>query len=318
MTIRDPSVLILGSRYDLTCDFIVAAIRRRGTTYLRVNSEDFLEGTYCLDPINRVFSGDYGGCSFRIQNSTLRHVVLRRPVYLRIFGDNKESSDGLFRKYQWAAFLRNLMLFDNALWTNPLPSTYAAEHKGLQLAIASELGFLVPRTFITNSKEQLDDAFRDSEVVAAKGIDTVLTRTEHSESFGFTTFSTAKELRESQLAAAPLTVQAAVSPKTDIRVTVLGTRVFSVGITGPDGPVPHDWRTLKRSARFVDHKLPVSTEQMCIKIVQRLGLNYGAIDLAHDGKNYWFFEVNPTGEWAWLVDTAGLKIDEAFADHLQG
>lgn len=42
------------------------------------------------------------------------------------------------------------------------------------------------------------------------------------------------------------------------------------------------------------------------------------IDLAKCGNRYYFLEINPTGEWAWLVDELGFPIDEALADELVG
>ncbi len=39
--------------------------------------------------------------------------------------------------------------------------------------------------------------------------------------------------------------------------------------------------------------------------------------ILHNGI-YYFIEVNPTGEWAWLVNKTGLRIDKAICDYLQG
>jgi len=33
---------------------------------------------------------------------------------------------------------------------------------------------------------------------------------------------------------------------------------------------------------------------------------------------YYFIEINPTGEWAWLVETAGLNIPIGICDFLLG
>ena len=46
-----PLVLILGSRFDLTCDYVVSALRELDCSYLRLNSEDLPEIEICLDPI---------------------------------------------------------------------------------------------------------------------------------------------------------------------------------------------------------------------------------------------------------------------------
>ena len=50
--------------------------------------------------------------------------------------------------------------------------------------------------------------------------------------------------------------------------------------------------------------------------VPNAGLVFGAIDLALQDGKYYFLEINPTGEWGWLVDQAGLPIDEAIAEAL--
>jgi glutathione synthase/RimK-type ligase-like ATP-grasp enzyme len=46
-----------------------------------------------------------------------------------------------------------------------------------------------------------------------------------------------------------------------------------------------------------------------------LGLTYAAIDLALSNGEYWFIEVNPTGEWGWL-DGAERPIAAAIAEEL--
>ncbi len=52
--------------------------------------------------------------------------------------------------------------------------------------------------------------------------------------------------------------------------------------------------------------------------MSELGLSFGAIDLIESNNGYYFIEVNPTGEWAWLVENAGLKIYEGVVDYLEG
>ena len=52
------------------------------------------------------------------------------------------------------------------------------------------------------------------------------------------------------------------------------------------------------------------------RIMHILGLRFGGMDLALvDGVHY-FIEVNPTGEWGWLISSARLPIDKAIVDFL--
>jgi glutathione synthase/RimK-type ligase-like ATP-grasp enzyme len=77
-----------------------------------------------------------------------------------------------------------------------------------------------------------------------------------------------------------------------------------------------DWRLQKDITEYRPYELPAPVHAACIRLVQQLGLVFGAIDLAvHEGAHY-FLEINPTGEWAWLVDQLQLPIAEVIADAL--
>lgn len=310
-----PQVLVIASRYDLTCDYVVAGLRRRSISYLRLNSEDLSAAAIELDPIRRRLVIERAGRSYCVTPHGLRSVFFRRPVFLRDYGDDHRSSAEQFSRLQWAAFVRNLMLFNEARWFNDPAATYRAEHKAVQLSTAAQLGFAVPLTRITNSPHahSFGDAY---ERVAVKGLDTVLLRADGHEMFGFTTFEATDKLEPGAWRAAPATIQAALMNKLDIRVTVIEDRVMSASITENGAPLNGDWRTRKSSVQFRKFDLPRETEERCQMLVKSLGLRFGGIDLALSDGEYYFLEVNPTGEWAWLVDVADLPIDEAIAEAL--
>ncbi len=310
-----PQVLLIASRYDLTCDYVVAQMIRRSIPYLRLNSEDLSALAIDLDPIQRRLVIDRAGHRYCVTPHSLRSVLFRRPVFLRDYGDDHRSSAERFSRLQWAAFVRNLMLFNEARWFNDPVATYRAEHKAVQLSIAAQLGFAVPPTRVTNSPHA--HPFGDGCTrVAVKGLDTVLLRADGHEMFGFTTFETTDSLEPDAWRAAPATIQAALMNKLDIRVTVIEDRVLSASITANGVPLSDDWRTQKSSVQFRKFDLPTETAERCQMLVRSLGLRFGGIDLALCDGEYYFLEINPTGEWAWLVDAAGLPIDEAIAEAL--
>ena len=51
--------------------------------------------------------------------------------------------------------------------------------------------------------------------------------------------------------------------------------------------------------------------------MKSLRLNFGAIDLIKQDNKYFFIEINPTGEWGWLVDER-RRIDKVIANWLIG
>lgn len=310
-----PHVLVIASRYDLTCDYVIAQLRRRSIPYLRLNSEDLSASAIELDPVQRRLVIERSGRKYVVTPCSLRSVLFRRPVYLRDYGADHRSPAERFSRLQWSAFVQNLMLFDEARWYNDPVATYRAEHKAVQLSIAARLGFSVPATRVTNAPH-VHSFGESAKRIAIKGLDTVLLRTDGYEMFGFTTFDTADRLDPDAWRAAPGTIQIALVDKLDIRVTVIEKQVFSASITASGAPLMDDWRTHKRDVQFRAFDLPRVTRERCQNLVEFLGLRFGGIDLALCDGEYYFLEINPTGEWAWLVDAAGLPIDEAIAEAL--
>jgi glutathione synthase/RimK-type ligase-like ATP-grasp enzyme len=102
------------------------------------------------------------------------------------------------------------------------------------------------------------------------------------------------------------------------RVTVIGEKVFAVKIMKNGIGIAGDWRKEKENVDFIRVDLPEDIKRKCIQIVSELGLLFGVIDLILHNDKYYFIEVNPTGEWAWLINKSGLEIDKAICYYLQG
>ena len=52
------------------------------------------------------------------------------------------------------------------------------------------------------------------------------------------------------------------------------------------------------------------------RVDRRLGLSFAAIDLALSDDRFFFLEVNPTGEWAWLQEEVQFPIAAKLAEVL--
>jgi glutathione synthase/RimK-type ligase-like ATP-grasp enzyme len=63
-------------------------------------------------------------------------------------------------------------------------------------------------------------------------------------------------------------------------------------------------------------ELPKDITDKCVEFVKKLGLVFGAIDLVKSFDKFYFLEINPNGEWAWLQKEAGLPIAETIVDYL--
>lgn len=308
-------ILIISDTMDFTTDYICLELQRRNASYLRINRDKFKEYRIVFDIETLVIYITINYRKYIIDNGSLKAIYYRAPIYLHdTFKPNLSFDEQLYRS-QWTAFLRNLTLFENARWMNNPISTFRAENKMLQLKYAQKIGLKCPQTLLLNSIEdiQLD---KDTNYIM-KSLDTVLLKQSDKESFVYSTVMTGEELMSSKFAVAPVVIQEYLYPKVDLRVTVVEDKAFTVKITKDDIGIEGDWRKEKENVDFIKVDLPEDIKKKCIQIVSNLGLSFGGIDLILNNETYYFIEVNPTGEWAWLVNKSGLKIDRAICDFLQ-
>ncbi|MYD12309.1 MAG: RimK-like protein [Gemmatimonadetes bacterium] len=313
-TIR-PEVLVLASRYDLSCDYVVSALRKAGHAYFRLNSEDLPSYSLRLDPCRKRLSCHTEDVRVEVDADRLVGVYFRRPTFLREASQAGRRPEEQFRRAQWAAFLRNLMIFDTARWVNHPSRTYEAEHKMIQLRSAHEVGFDVPATYCLNSEHLLGSRVSGPRV-AIKGLDTVLVRSDTTEFFGYTSLIERKELEGAELKGAPLVAQQALTDKLDLRVTVVENDWWCASVTEGGSGIVGDWRLKKSNVAFSEFALPQAVGARCTELTRRLGLRFAAIDLALCADCFFFLEVNPTGEWAWLQEEVQFPIGAKLADLL--
>lgn len=316
MRILTPEILILSNRYDFASDYVAAELKKRKKSYLRLNQEDFAQMEINLSPFEPRLFGEFKDVKFRITNGSLKSIFFRRPVFLRDnYRPNLNPGEQLGR-IQWAAFYRGLMVFRNCLWVNHPKETYVAENKIFQLNIAYRLGFEIPKTIIANTDRFIANFFPKKEKVVLKTLESMILKLDKTEAFIYTNQINVSNIYRDELSIAPSIFQDCLTNKIDIRVTVIKDKTFGVYILSNGKGVDGDWRLLKDRVEYIPFKLPRDVRNMCIKLVRRLGLNFGAIDLAMVNDKYYFLEINPTGEWAWLVNRANLPIDAAIADLL--
>lgn len=311
-----PEILIISNRHDFACDYISASLYEREKQYLRLNTDDLSSLELMMDPVNSSLQIKYNNKQYLISESTLKTIYYRGPTYLRETSlDNLSMAEKLSRS-QWAAFIRSLMIFESCKWINHPSSIYYAENKSVQLKKAFQVGFLVPDTQLTNSEKFINLIDPENKKIVVKGIDTVYLNNGNHHAFTYTNVLNRDEVQQEDLSMAPVFLQKYITPKIDLRVTVIDNNVFAVSILENNQGIEGDWRLRKDNVTYNPIKLPQEIEQKCVRLVKALGLIYGAIDLVLTNDNYVFIEINPTGEWAWLVEQTKLKIDEAIVNSL--
>ncbi len=311
---NEPEILIISDTLDYTTDYVTVELRNRKQKYLRINRDKFTDCSVTFDVDSATLFIERSNVTFSISELNLKAIYFRAPIYLRdIYQPNIPEETQLYRT-QWAAFVRDLAIFEKPLWINNPIATFKAENKLLQLKYAKNAGFQLPRTLVTNRCPEIIK--NDSEYII-KSIDTAVLRIEDKEAFVYSNVVKGNELKNAELSIAPVIIQDYIYPKVDIRVTAVGESIYPVKILLNGCGVEGDWRRIKEGVQFVECTLPEEVSQACVNLVHSLGLSFGAIDLIESDDRIYFLEINPTGEWGWLVHAAGIPLHETLCDLLE-
>lgn len=307
-------MLVISNERDVSVDAVVRELRSRQIPYLRLNTERMPNCGVAVSP-----TGGRTHLTRRDQTFCLDGVGAvwyRRPERPLYDGWDLSGAEERYFTDQWDGYLAGLASLP-ARWMNDPHAGQRAESKVLQLERANSLGFTVPPTLVTNDYA-LAGAFLEAEggTGVIKPLASSLIDHPDDARFVFANAIDAERLREVSvvLDVAPFIVQKRITAKVDVRVTVIGDRVFAASTRVEPDVV--DWRTSK-DRRFTLHHLPTTEQDLCRRLVSELGLWFGAVDLALDSDGYWFLEVNQNGEWGWLQDQAGLPIAEALVSELE-
>lgn len=199
---------------------------------------------------------------------------------------------------------------------NPPAFDEVASRKAFQLRVAAELGLEVPRTLITS------DPTRARAFVEEIGLGNTVFKT---FSCTHAVWRETRVVRDAEMEAvdavryAPVIFQEYVPAEVDLRVTIVGDRIFPAAIHSQGTDYPIDFRMSLGQALTEPVELPAEVRQRLSALTARLGLAYAAIDMRRrpDGR-YVFLEVNTAGEFLFVEERTGQPIARAVADWLAG
>jgi glutathione synthase/RimK-type ligase-like ATP-grasp enzyme len=250
-------------------------------------------------------------------------VVLLRHFNLRSINFNTEDVANVFSLDQWDEAIRSLQSKLKCEWINAPESTIHAGDHVQQLSIAKVLGFRIPSTLITNDPKSARQFYHaHHENILLKMIHHHTIEVKNKVFFIYSHVVREQDLVIfDDLIHAPSILQERIDKKSDLRVTVVGERVFGVELDSQsDVKGRHDINRCQLSKLIKKPiKLDKTMRKKCVKLIKHLGLKYGAIDFVMDKMaNPYFLEVNPIGDWLWIEHQTGLRITEAMVDLIEG
>lgn len=115
---------------------------------------------------------------------------------------------------------------------------------------------------------------------------------------------------------APVQLQDYVEKAFELRITVVGTRVFAVKIDSQlNEATKVDWRRFTAMNPHSAFRIPAKVADFCRTFIKEQRLVYGAMDFIVDTTGeYVFLENNSSGQYLWLEKETSVPITEALVD----
>lgn len=231
------------------------------------------------------------------------------------------DSESFIKRETSAALFGLFGMLEDAFWVNRPVAVYAAQDKLAQLKLAESLGWLIPRTLVTNDPKRVSEFF---EACGGEMILKTFRRLAYSSADQETLILTNRVLREhldqiERVRHVPCLFQEYVPKEIELRVTVVGRRVFAAEIHSQESSISRDDYRRYDFAHtpYLPHSLPPDLEAACLGVLEHYGLAYGAIDLIRrpDGA-YVFLEINANAQLLWIQDLTGMPLRETLAELL--
>lgn len=315
-------VIVLTSAEDATADYLCDRLELENCRHLRLNTDQLLSHTriHYVDNSPSLFFDSY-----RITPECVSNLWYRRPEALK-YDEPNDSPEEKFILGEWSEALEGFFAhIPHERWMNHPSSNFFASHKMEQLSTASSLGLTIPSTLITQELTELEEFFKrhNGRIIAKPLSAGLVERESEASSLIYTNFVTQCDLDDTvNIFSCPTLFQQYIEKEADYRITIIDNQVHAAKMIALDEDGLQ--RCDVRRNNMVDVvsepiKLPSQIESALLKLMQRYRLRFGAIDMATSVDGEWFFfEINPNGQWAWLDIASGFDIAGSFLEAFDG
>jgi hypothetical protein len=225
------------------------------------------------------------------------------------------SHEGAVRA-AWVALLVGIARSCAITWLSEVERLFVAENKVVQQAAAAALGISTPASAVVSDRDRIPRALGDRFVAKPLGPG------QFDDPEGQAQVVFAKELTRDApeleaLYGAPFLLQELVEAERHLRVVTVADQFWVCALEARD--LPLDWRREDRAHdafRSCDSYAEVGA--WAIQLARRLGVGYSSQDWVVAGRNVYFLDLNPGGQWLFLPEPVSSEVTAAIATWLAG
>ena len=331
MRSHQKALLVLASRIDAHADAIISQCYDRKAPVVRLDVGDFWPG---VSTINWRITNNGSAAILewdgrRIDSDLVQSIYCRDFVFAKcdpsadiatqlVYAEARASLYGFFR------------CLENHYWMNPPWYDEMADNKPYQMECARNIGLAVPKTLVTNDADTFRRFYEEcNRNVIIKQLseiclidDSELKNQEHDidpTAYGFYTNRVLPEHFDNidEIVLTPCLFQDHIAKKADIRVTVVGDKVFSALIDSQNDQESRVDFRLKPDLPVYHFELPLTVARKLLKLIHSWNLEFAACDFVlTPEEELVFIEANVEGNWLWIEHELGLAISGTIAERL--
>lgn len=305
-------LLVVTNSEDATADYFCRRLRRAQLPYVRLDSDadvGRLRVTY-----------DARGARLRIRGrwyapNDFSNVWLRRPHPIAPTA-GRDAAERQHVAAEWGEALEGFLAhIPIRQWINHPTANVLASHKLEQLTRAQRLGLALPRTLVTQDPELLRAFWRSAEGIIAKPLASgYLERDDgRGDTLIYTSEVEQRHLRNAEsVRACPTLFQVRIEKCYDVRMCVIDREILTVAMHRSDRALDVR-RDNMEGVAYHPAAPPARTTHAARRLVSSYGLRFAALDFVVDSAGTWYFlELNPNGQWAWLDLVGGADFAGRF------
>jgi len=181
-----------------------------------------------------------------------------------------------------------------------------------QLRAAQEVGLQVPETLITSSKKMVTDLFKTNGIINKAIQENIFI--EFNKNIFIQRVERVKT-KDLKVSFSSSLFQTSIDKVIEIRSFFLLNKFYSIGFYSSNDNI--DMRDSYFSQNHFKINLPEKVEIQLLKLMEKLELHSGSIDLilSSNGK-YYFLEVNTEGQYDWVSKLGGYNLDLLLSEYL--
>jgi len=321
-------ILIITSKPDLHADYLEEKLNKCEIKFVRFNADELSNRflvTYTGDSGHIILETKDGKKYELFKPNEITAVWFRKP-FLTKFDRIKQNTNIAFAGRETDAYLQDVYFClskSECKWINRPEFNRVADNKILQLRLAKQLGLCTPKTIVSNDAEEVlkfSKRLNPKYLIYKTLSHPFISETKETFRSVFTSRLEISPQTMESIKFAPCLIQEQIDKDHELRITIIGNRLFTVRIFSQDNlSTKIDWRRDQHKIKLRQElsTLDSNIERMCFQLLKQLNLIFGTIDMiVTPTGEYVFLEVNPNGQWLWIETILGAPISDALITEL--